>query len=629
MKTNRLFFIFCSLITILFFWHYLGEKAILKDETNSFDKLQCVSYAPYGKDESPFLFDKGLVLKEENIRKDLELLSKYTSCIRTYSTVGQELVPKIAKELNMQVLMGIWIGRDKKQAQNEIATLKELVKLYPEVVKAIIVGNEVLLRGDTSPKDLISYLKEVKEALPEYKVTYADVWEFWLKYPEVKEFTDFVTIHILPYWEDDPQNIHDSIEHIKNVRLEVQEKLQTSNILIGETGWPSEGRAREDAIASRINQAKYVRAFVKLANDNNWEYNIIEAIDQPWKRISEGAVGGFWGLFDKDRVYKNVFSGNVSNFPNYVSLAFVSLIVVLAFFIIFKDEKVSNLRYISFSFVNILFSILLTLQIEQYLIISRNYLEYLWALILLGTQIYVSYSLLKQIISNNNYELISKVAFYFSAFFLFIMSINIAYNGRYENFEIYGLIILAIAFVYSYSNKLARLKFGNFEKLFAIVLLMNTLVMVYNETLLNIFSNILALINFIFISIMLLASYKNGSIQELKKAIFFIVLAFAILLFFKYSFIMNRDLGISCKIDENRFICSIISYIWYLLYFNYIGIAALISSVLALLLDKKAFVLLALFLSILASILTNTFLGAISLILVMYIITKEKNIKIA
>ncbi len=111
-----------------------------------------------------FSFDKGMVLKEENIRKDMELLSKYTSCVRTYSTVGQELVPKVAKELGMQVLMGIWIGKEEKQAVAEIATLKELAKQYPEVIKAIIVGNEVLLRGDQTDVQLAKYIKEVKEA---------------------------------------------------------------------------------------------------------------------------------------------------------------------------------------------------------------------------------------------------------------------------------------------------------------------------------------------------------------------------------------------------------------------------------------------------------------------------------
>ena len=129
--TTRLFLTFLSSLAIMFFWLFLGEKAILKDDSNHFSKLQCVSYAPFGKDESPFLFDKGLVLKEENIKKDLELLSKYTSCIRTYSTVGLEPIPKYAKEYNLQMLMGVWVSKSEKQSRDEIETLKKLgVLLY-------------------------------------------------------------------------------------------------------------------------------------------------------------------------------------------------------------------------------------------------------------------------------------------------------------------------------------------------------------------------------------------------------------------------------------------------------------------------------------------------------------------
>ncbi|WP_034255580.1 glycoside hydrolase family 17 protein [Aliarcobacter lanthieri] len=627
MNTNKLFLIFCSAIIALFFWHYLGEKAILKDETNSFDKLQCVSYAPYGKDESPFLFDKGLVLKEENIRKDMELLSKYTSCVRTYSTVGQELIPKVAKDLNMQVLMGIWIGKEEKQAIAEIAKLKELAAQYPEVIKAIIVGNEVLLRGDTTENQLAKYIKEVKEALPQYQVTYADVWEYWLKYPKIKELTDFVTIHILPYWEDDPKNIHDSIEHIKNVRLEVEKELGTSNILIGETGWPSEGRIREDAQPSKINQAKYIRDFVSLANEHNWQYNIIEAIDQPWKRISEGAVGGFWGIFDKDRADKNVFSGDVSNFPNYLSLAFGSLVLILGFFLIFRKEQTSTIKLIIFSAVNTIFSILFMLQVEQYIVISRNYLEAIWAILLLGVQIYVYYQLLKHIICKNQYEIISKVAFYLSAISIFIMIVKLAYNGRYENFEIYGLSILAISFIWSYIGNFDRLKFGNFERLFAIILLINTFVMIYSETTMNIFSNILAIISFIFVAILYLGSIKNGNFEKLKKPILYIIVTTIALLLFKNGLIMNNSLGMSCK-ENGGILCSFVGYIWYLLYFNYIGTAAIIASIVAFLINTRVFVLIALFLSILASMLTNTFLGAIAFIIVMYVITKDSDKKL-
>ena len=223
--TTRLFLTFLSSLAIMFFWLFLGEKAILKDDSNKFSKLQCVSYAPFGKDESPFLFDKGLVLKEENIKKDLELLSKYTSCIRTYSTVGLEAIPKYAKEYNLQMLMGVWVSKSEKQSRDEIETLKKLASQYPEVIKGVIVGNEVLLRGDLSEKKLTEYILEVKQALPNIRVTYADVWEFWLKHPNMKNVTDFVTIHILPYWEDLPMSIEKSINHLADVRVKVEKEL--------------------------------------------------------------------------------------------------------------------------------------------------------------------------------------------------------------------------------------------------------------------------------------------------------------------------------------------------------------------------------------------------------------------
>ena len=69
-------------------------------------------------------------------------------------------------------------------------------------------------------------------------------------------------------------------------------------ILIGETGWPSEGRMREGALPSRTNQARVVSEILELAKQENFRVNLIEAYDQPWKRQLEGTVGGYWGLFN-------------------------------------------------------------------------------------------------------------------------------------------------------------------------------------------------------------------------------------------------------------------------------------------------------------------------------------------
>ena len=56
---------------------------------------------------------------------------------------------------------------------------------------------------------------------------------------------DFVTIHILPYWDDFPVGAEFAAAHVDAIRRQVAVAFPGKEILIGETGWPSEGRMRE------------------------------------------------------------------------------------------------------------------------------------------------------------------------------------------------------------------------------------------------------------------------------------------------------------------------------------------------------------------------------------------------
>ena len=121
-----------------------------------------------------------------------------------------------------------------------------------------MVGNEVLLRGEMTTADLAAIIRSVK-AQVSVPVTYADVWEYWLNNREVYDAVDFVTIHILPYWEDysDPRaNMPPPMSMRSASRIAVA--FPGKEILIGETGWPSEGRMRAGALPSRTNQARVV-----------------------------------------------------------------------------------------------------------------------------------------------------------------------------------------------------------------------------------------------------------------------------------------------------------------------------------------------------------------------------------
>ena len=622
--TKKLLLTLSSVIAAVLFWYYFGAVSILKDDTSSFSKLQCVSYAPFAKDESPFLFDNGLVISSNRVREDLKLLSKYTDCIRTYSTVGLEMIPAIARENNLKMLMGAWVSKDKVQTKQELDTLIKLASENQDIVKAVIVGNEVLLRGDTSDVQLLEYLKQVKAALPNIKVTYADVWEFWLKHPAIKESTDFVTIHILPYWEDEPMGIKRAINHLADVRGEVESILKDKNILIGETGWPSEGRMREDAHPSKINQALFVREFVQLAVKNNWDYNIIEAFDQPWKRVSEGAVGGFWGLFDKDRNDKNVFAGDVSNFPNYKYLAFGTLALILLFSFLLKNKEISTKRLIAFSSVNTIFAILFILQIEQYNLTTRTFFEEIWALLILAVHIAIYYFFLLNIVKNKENGSIPISLFYSSAILMLITNIGLAFDGRYKNFEIYVFMISAISFLWAYRNKISELNFGKFEKVLSLLVIISSAYTIYNETIVNIFSNVWIIITLVFAYILNRGS-KNISFCQIRELAIYIGIFFAAFLALKYGFVDNKAIATQCNLYAGTLTCKVKDFIGAFLYFGYLGITAFVVALIALVLNKRTTTIIALAVSSCAIVLSNPFLGSIGFIICIYLLTNKKD----
>ena len=293
-------------------WYGLGKPVHLPDAASPTHKLQCASYTPFGKDQSPF--DPPFRLRPARMDADLALLAERFQCIRTYSMTGLEAIPALARKHGLKVMLGAWVNANPVDTDKEVAALIASANANPDVVSAVIVGNEALLRKEVTGERLAGLIARVKSQV-KVPVTYADVWEFWLQHPQVAPAVDFLTIHLLPYWEDDPRGIDDALAHVAEVRRVFGDRFAPKAILIGETGWPSEGRQREAAVPSRVNAARFIRGFVALAEANGWRYNLIEAFDQPWKRASEGAVGGYWGLYDADRRDKGVLEGPVSNLP--------------------------------------------------------------------------------------------------------------------------------------------------------------------------------------------------------------------------------------------------------------------------------------------------------------------------
>jgi exo-beta-1,3-glucanase (GH17 family) len=314
MRLGAVFFALAA-AAIVAAWGWLGAAVEMPaSPLGPGEKIPCVSYAPFRGDQDPFGPD--VPIDPRQIEEDLVRLKPLTDCIRTYSVDhGLDQIPEIAGRHGMKVMLGLWLSSLPDLSRHQTETAIALARRFPEVIQSIVVGNEVLLRGEMSARDLGNTIRAVKAqvAMP---VTYADVWEFWLRYREIATAVDFITIHILPYWEDLPIPVQGAAAHVGAIRSEVAAAFPNREILLGEFGWPSAGRMREGALPSRANQARSVQEVLAQAKRDNYRVNVIEAFDQPWKRRLEGTVGGHWGLYGAyDRQAKFSWGAAVSNHP--------------------------------------------------------------------------------------------------------------------------------------------------------------------------------------------------------------------------------------------------------------------------------------------------------------------------
>jgi glucan 1,3-beta-glucosidase len=297
-----------------------------------------VSFSPYREGQSPV---EKVFPTEEQIREDLRVLAPHVRSVRTYTSLdGMDQIPRIANEFGLAVTAGAWLDDNRKKNEREVRKLIASVAAN-ENVNRVIVGNEVLLRGDMTATDLADTIRAVK-ARVDVPVTYADVWEFWLRHRDIAAAVDFVTVHILPYWEDLPVAADRAAAHVAAVRQKVAAAFPGKEVLIGEVGWPSAGRMREGALPSPANQARVIQDVLALAKRENFHVNVIEAYDAPWKRALEGTVGGHWGLIDDARQRKFAWGEAVSNHPWWRwqaagGIAFAILVFAAAFAARTKD----------------------------------------------------------------------------------------------------------------------------------------------------------------------------------------------------------------------------------------------------------------------------------------------------
>ena len=312
---------------------HAGLWGVLRDREPAPDfkgLVPSLSYTPF---EPGHVVD--LNVDPDKVRADLKKLSTLTRAIRSYTaTEGSELVPPIAAEFGLKVTVGAWIDKDEDRNEREIKAAIELARKNSNVI-GVVVGNEVIYRGEQKVEDLIRMIKKVKGAV-RVPVTTGEIWNIWRDFPDLASNVDFIAAHVLPYWENfrSDQAVDQAVDRYNLLRNQFPGK----RIVIAEFGWPSAGYNLRNADPGTFQQALTLRNFVTRAEALGMDYNIVEAIDQPWKYF-EGGVGPYWGILNASREPKFAWTGPVEN-PDYWKLMGIALLVgVLLSLPILRIEK--------------------------------------------------------------------------------------------------------------------------------------------------------------------------------------------------------------------------------------------------------------------------------------------------
>ncbi|HXN80271.1 MAG TPA: glycosyltransferase, partial [Steroidobacteraceae bacterium] len=280
-------------------------------------------FSPFRANEDPTHFQ---MPTDAEIDTDLALLEGKVNAVRTYS-VGGSLgdVPELAEKHELNVALGAWLDTHRDKNEEQLKSVIDLANAHQNVVR-VIVGNEVIYRGDLPIQELEKYLDRARAAI-EQPVGTAETWSGWLTHPELAQHVDFIGVHLLPYWEGVP--VDDAVDYSLSQYRRLQRTFPHKPIVIAEIGWPSRGRTHESAVASESNEALFLRRFLARAHKEQLTYYVMEAFDQPWKAYQEGAVGSYWGVYDVNRKPKFAFTAPIVRVPEWHILAAISVAVAL------------------------------------------------------------------------------------------------------------------------------------------------------------------------------------------------------------------------------------------------------------------------------------------------------------
>ncbi len=282
---NRILFCFGLSIALTTLGH--GQEEI--------QRLHGVCFSSVRDNESPA---RQIHALPSAVEQDVATASRLARAIRTYTVQSTSyLIPEFCQTHGIDCIVGAWIGPDRWQNDAQLERLIHLASGDNSRIKSVIIGNEVLHRGDCNEAQLIEYVRLAKAEI-DLPIAVADTWRAWVEHPKLAAEVDICGVQIYPYWEG--LSIDGAAEYTLRRLRDVQALYPDKRIVLTEFGWPTDGDTLGQAEATPQNAARYFREVIPLLDESGIEYYYFALWNEKWKVGPEGGVGAHWGLFHSD-----------------------------------------------------------------------------------------------------------------------------------------------------------------------------------------------------------------------------------------------------------------------------------------------------------------------------------------
>lgn len=276
-----------------------GIVSLASANADEYKPIFGLAHGPFRQGQSP---ETGVFPTEAQIRQDISLNQRLAKAERTFGCDNILFnIPQYCNDAGIDCYAGSWFNQgDSSGDQQTVNLLLQIANQNYPTTKALIVGNEFLLGNPGGESRLISLINQVNSAT-DVPVTTAETYDTWLAHPNLANVVDFIGIHIYPYWEG--ISINGAAQFVVDQYNLIKQTFPGKEVVIFETGWPTEGSTLGQAVPGEANQKKFLEDFIPLAKQNNMKYFVFEGFDEPWKaKFSD--VEAHWGVFYENRTLK-------------------------------------------------------------------------------------------------------------------------------------------------------------------------------------------------------------------------------------------------------------------------------------------------------------------------------------